>query len=103
MMLPHGQFQRLVDPTNQAALLLGSHWIALEQIMAVICEVERRSAAAKRPPETPGGGISAGNVSWLKYLNSQIDDEHRRYNEWPMWVSAQLDRDLGFFGKTPGI
>ncbi|KAK3900233.1 hypothetical protein C8A05DRAFT_45883 [Staphylotrichum tortipilum] len=103
MMLPHGQFQRLIDPTSQVALLLGSHWIALEQIMAVICDAERRSAAAKQPPQSAGAGTSSGNVHWLKYLNGQVDDEHRRYNEWPMWVEAQLDRDLGFFGRTPGI
>ncbi|KAG7294310.1 hypothetical protein NEMBOFW57_004381 [Staphylotrichum longicolle] len=97
MMLPHDKFQRLVDPGNQVAILLGAHWIALEQIMAVICDAERKGAA-KTPKQS--SGISPGNIGWLKYLNAQVDQEHRAYNQWPMWVEAQLNKDRGFFGKT---
>lgn len=44
--------------------------------------------------------MDLGMGRWLKYLNRQVDAEHRQYNGWPMWVEEQLDRDLGFFGKT---
>lgn len=96
-MLPHDKFQRLVDPGNQVVILLGAHWIALEQIMAVICDAERKGAT-KTPKQS--SGISPGNIGWLKYLNAQVDQEHRAYNQWPMWVEAQLNKDRGFFGKT---
>ena len=39
--MPHDQFQRLVDPANQVATLLASHWIAVKQIMAPVTETER--------------------------------------------------------------
>lgn len=99
MMLPHDKFQRLVDPSNQVTLLLASHWIALEQTMATICEAERKGAA-KTPNKSPGAGVSLRSIGWLRYLNAQVDAEHLVYNEWPMWVEEQLERDLGFFGKT---
>ncbi len=95
-MLAHEKFRRLVDPTNQVAILLGAHWIALEQIMAVICEAERRGAKNRQS----GAGASLGSIGWLRYLNGQVDAEHQAYNWWPMWVEAQLEKDRGFFGKT---
>jgi len=98
MMLPHEKFQRLVDPSNQVAVLLSAHWVAFEQTMAKICEAEQR--AASKMPKRSDAGVSTGNVGWLKYLNAQVDLEHLAYNEWPMWVEAQLGRDPRFFGKT---
>jgi hypothetical protein len=99
MMLPHDQYQRLIDPNNQVSILLGAHWIALEQIMAVITEAERK-AAAKSPNQSPGTGISLGTIRWLKYLNAQVDAEHYAYNSFPRWVEAHLDRDRGYFGRS---
>ncbi|KAL2138816.1 hypothetical protein VTI28DRAFT_6199 [Corynascus sepedonium] len=99
MMLPHEKFQRLVDPSNQVVALLGTHWIALEQIMATICIAEQK-AAAKMPSQS-STGAGTGNRGWLRYLNAQIDLEHLPYNEWPMWVEAQMEREPGFFGKLP--
>lgn len=99
MMLPHDKFQRLVDPNNQVAILLASHWIALQQIMATICEAEEK-AAAKMPDRSEEEGISLGSIRWLKYLNSQVDAAHLAYNSFPVWVEVQLDRDRGFFGRT---
>ncbi|KEZ46134.1 hypothetical protein SAPIO_CDS0995 [Scedosporium apiospermum] len=100
MMLPHDKFRRIIDPSNQVMVLLATHWIALKQIMAFITEVEEM-ARATRPA---GGGkqdaIDPGLSRWLKYLNRQVDFEHRLYNTWPMWVEEQLDRDITFFGKT---
>jgi hypothetical protein len=99
MMLPHAKFRRLVDPGNQVAVLLSAHWIALEQIMAVICETELK-ASARTPGKGSAASASLGNMRWLMYLNAQLDAEHRAYNEFPLWVEAQLRRDRGFFGKT---
>ena len=101
MMLQHNKFQRLVDPTNQVAILLSAHWIALEQIMAVICEAERKGAT--KTPQQSGAGASVGGIGWLRYLNTQVDAEHQAYNQWPVWVEAQLEKDRGFFGKTQGF
>jgi hypothetical protein len=101
MMLPHPKFQPLVDPNNQVALLLNAHWVALEQIMAPICEAELKvSESMSGGRSTSRTGASLGNIRWLRYLNTQIDAEHRPYNEWPMWVEAQLARDITCFGKT---
>ena len=98
MMLPHAKFQPLVDPNNQVALVLGAHWVALEQIMAPICEAENKVSASRgRSSKT---GASLGNIRWLRYINAQIDAEHRPFNQWPMWVEAQLARDLACFGRT---
>ncbi|KAF2965962.1 hypothetical protein GQX73_g7633 [Xylaria multiplex] len=97
MQIPHENFQSLIDGGNQVCLLLASHWIALKQIMAKITGVEHRQR-----PQQPGrkdGDMDLGMVRWLKYINRQVDVDHQRYNQWPLWVEAQLDIDLGYFGK----
>ncbi|KAI8960621.1 hypothetical protein F5Y11DRAFT_262745 [Daldinia sp. FL1419] len=116
--LPHAQFQRLVDPENQVCTLLAAHWIAVKQIMAPITETEHRLRAREPQPSHQGNdessssssgngnkdqdnsGMNQGMVRWLKYLNRQVDAEHRRYNDWPVWVEEQLDKDPTFFGRT---
>ncbi len=98
-MLPHDRFQHLIDPGNQVCLLLAAHWIALKQIMATITEMET-SARAKHPEAQNDRGIELGIIRWLKYLNRMVDAEHLPYNQWPLWVEAQLDRDRSFFGRT---
>jgi hypothetical protein len=98
MMLPHEQFRHVIDPSNQVCVLLASHWIALKQIMATITETEWR--AGPEAGKKSGGDIEIGMIRWLKYLNGLVDAEHVVYNQWPMWVDAQLERDVGFFGKT---
>ncbi|KAK3293423.1 uncharacterized protein B0H64DRAFT_419172 [Chaetomium fimeti] len=100
MMLPHAKFQPLVDPNNQVALLLSAHWVALEQIMGPICETEHKVSASMSGGRSSNAGASLGNIRWLRYLNNQLDAEHRLYNEWPMWVEAQLARDIRCFRKA---
>ncbi|KAI1805736.1 hypothetical protein F4811DRAFT_560949 [Daldinia bambusicola] len=108
--LPHAQFQRLVDPESQTCTLLAAHWIAVKQIMAPVTETEHR-LRAREPRHQPqqeggdenkdnGGSMNRGMARWLKYLNRQVDAEHRCYNDWPVWVEEQLDRDPTFFGRT---
>jgi len=97
MMLPHEQFRQIIDPDNQVCILLASHWIALKQIMATITETEWRASGE---PNKSGNDIEIGIIRWLKYLNGLVDRDHVAYNQWPMWVEAQLERDVGFFGKT---
>lgn len=97
-MLPHEQFNQIIDPDNQVCILLASHWIAVKQIMATITDTE---IAAKRQSRKQGGGeIDVGMSRWLKHLNGLVNAQHAVYNRWPMWVEAQLDNDRGFFGKT---
>ncbi|KAI2784008.1 hypothetical protein F4815DRAFT_262625 [Daldinia loculata] len=108
--LPHAQFQRLVDPENQTCTLLAAHWIAIKQIMAPVTETEHRLRAREPRHQNHhqegdsssknNGNMNLGMVRWLKYLNRQVDAEHRRHNDWPAWVEEQLDRDPTFFGKT---
>jgi hypothetical protein len=98
-MLPHDRFQKLIDSNNQTVVLLGSHWIALKQIMAFITEVEDRMRQ-KTPPRQPSSGMDRGIIRWLNYLNGLVDDEHLIYNRWPIWVAEQLERDLTFFGRS---
>lgn len=100
MLLPHDQFQHLIDQDNQVCGLLASHWIALKQIMAIITETEWKAGgeAAKKSPR--GGDIELGIIRWLKYLNGLVDADHVGYNRWPKWVEVQLERDRSFFGKT---
>jgi hypothetical protein len=98
-MLPHEQFRHIIDPNSQVCVLLASHWIALKQIMAIITEKEGLASgeALKKQNE---GDIELGIIRWLKHLNGLVDADHAGYNQWPMWVEAQLDRDRSFFGKT---
>ncbi|KAK4121808.1 hypothetical protein N657DRAFT_647298 [Parathielavia appendiculata] len=102
MMLPHDKFQSLVDPGNQVAILLATHWISLEQIMATIGEAELKAAAKLPAPAQPGRASTGnlGHLGWLRYLNAQVDAEHHAYNQWPMWVEEQRKRDRGCFGRT---
>ncbi|RYP14987.1 hypothetical protein DL765_005984 [Monosporascus sp. GIB2] len=94
--IPHESFAYLINPENQVCLLLATHWIALKKIMATITDAESRVN-----PSSPSqdGDPDIGMGRWLKYLNRQIDDEHREYNQWPMWVEEQLERDLDFFRR----
>ncbi|KAJ8129861.1 hypothetical protein O1611_g3769 [Lasiodiplodia mahajangana] len=97
MQIPHENFQSLIDGGNQVSLLLASHWIALKQIMATITGVEHRQR--RQQPNRKDGDMDMGMVRWLKHINRHIDAEHQQYNQWPLWVEAQLDTDLGYFGK----
>jgi hypothetical protein len=99
MLLPHEQFRQIIDPENQVCILLASHWIALKQIMAVITEAEWK-AKGETAQRASGGNVELGMIRWLKHLNRLVNVDHAAYNQWPMWVEAQLDRDRGFFGKT---
>ncbi|RYP65832.1 hypothetical protein DL769_006204 [Monosporascus sp. CRB-8-3] len=94
--IPQESFAYLVNPENQVCLLLGAHWIALKKIMRTITDAESRVNPSSHPRD---GDPDIGMGRWLKYLNRQIDDEHREYNQWPMWVETQLERDLDFFRR----
>ncbi|KAI0406301.1 C6 zinc finger protein [Xylaria palmicola] len=97
MQISHENFQSLIDGENQVCLLLASHWISLKQIMATITGVEHR----QRPnaPNQQAGDVDIGMVRWLKHINRHFDAEHQQYNQWPLWVEAQLDTNLGCFGR----
>lgn len=99
MMLPHDKFRRIIDPTNQVAVLLATHWIALKQIMVFITEVEE-TARQKQPASSSDDPIDPGLLRWLRHANRQVDFEHQVYNSWPVWVEEQLNREPSFFGKT---
>ena len=98
-MLPHDKFQGVVDLGNQTCVLLATHWIALKQIMTTIFEMEGKARVNPIEPQKDRG-IEVGIIRWLKFLNRMVDIDHLPYNQWPLWVEAQLDRDLTFFGKT---
>ncbi|KAK7744722.1 hypothetical protein SLS62_010079 [Diatrype stigma] len=96
MQMPHADFAHVVDPTRQTCLLLSTHWIALKKTMKTITDAERQLGGS------PGANTDGdtGITRWLRYLNAQVDAEHRRrYNQWPLWVQARLDADLQFFGR----
>jgi len=113
MLLPHASFQELINQDNQTILLLHSHWIALSQIMVLITDQEH-AVRAKEPRHSPTDGHSPqsqqlqqggqdnnpGFHRWLRHLNGMVDYEHQMYNQWPMWVEEQLQKDAGFFGKS---
>ncbi|KFA66165.1 hypothetical protein S40285_03373 [Stachybotrys chlorohalonatus IBT 40285] len=99
MLLPHSMFQELLDMNNQVMILLHAHWIAGSQIMAFITEQEHSVREKEPAQQSNQGTIDPGFLRWLKYLNSRVDYEHQVYNQWPMWVDEQLDRDITFFGK----
>lgn len=70
--------------------------ISIKQIMAVITEVEKEWSRKKNDK----GNVDEGMGKWLRYLNRQVEPGFVRYNSWPMWVQAQLERDPCFFGKA---
>jgi hypothetical protein len=98
MMLPHNVFQELISPGNQVMMLLHTHWISIAQIMTFITDQENQ-LREKHPPEMDKP-IDPGFIRWLRYLNARIDYEYQIYNQWPMWVDQQLERDITFFGRT---
>ncbi|KAI9158433.1 Sterol uptake control protein 2 [Paramyrothecium foliicola] len=100
MFLPHNVFQELINPANQVVLLLHTHWLALSEMMSFISQQEYLVRDEKVPKsENIEGRIDPGFGRWLRYLNARVDYEHQVYNQWPMWVEEQLDRDASFFGK----
>lgn len=104
MMLPHDEFQKVIDTTNQTNILLCSHWISLKQIMGSITEKEYEPSdngnVTNRHRNPRDGSVDLGICRWLKYLNKLVDMDHAVYNQWPMWVEQQLDRNPSFFGRT---
>jgi len=96
MMLPHNIFQELISQDNQVMLLLHTHWISLSQIMVFITQQEYEVSGKPHPKDEP---LDPGFHRWLHYLNARIDYEHQMYNQWPLWVDEQLERDITFFGK----
>jgi hypothetical protein len=100
MLLPHETFQALINPDNQVMMLLHSHWISINEIMTPISGQERNVSDKSRSEEGKTD-TDPGFARWLKYLNASIDMEHQAYNQWPMWVEEQLDRDITFFGRVP--
>lgn len=100
MMLPHATFQQVINMDNQVMILLHTHMIALTQIMAFISQQEYEVREKKPPSTGTDTGLDPGFIRWLTYLNARVDYEHQIYNQWPMWVEAQLEKDMSFFGKT---
>ncbi|KAH6975626.1 hypothetical protein EDB80DRAFT_658786 [Ilyonectria destructans] len=99
-LLPHYSFQELINPHNQVMILLHSHWVSINEIMSFITQQELH-AREKLPTLREGqADIDPGFNRWLRYMNSHVDYEHQMYNQWPMWVEEQLNRDITFFGKT---
>ncbi|KAI1766608.1 hypothetical protein GGR53DRAFT_485927 [Hypoxylon sp. FL1150] len=106
MALPHADFALLIDAGRATCMLLASHWIALKQVMAPVTELEHR-VRARRPARPPGEGngngdasMALGMVGWLRHLNRQVDAAYQGYNEWPVWVQEQLDKDIRAFGNA---
>lgn len=101
MQIPHEQFQGLINPDNPTCTLLASHWIALKQILAPVTETEFR-VRAQKPSVSRGetDDMDPSTIRWLRYLNRQVDDSHRQYNAWPVWVEEQLNRDMRVFGRA---
>lgn len=82
---------------RRATDFLLSPGIAIKQIMAVITEVEKSWSPQKQNERS---NMDEGMGRWLRYLNRQVEPGLARYNEWPVWVQAQLERDPCFFGKA---
>ncbi|KAJ3471161.1 hypothetical protein MRS44_001260 [Fusarium solani] len=100
MMLPHDTFEALINPDNQVIMLLHSHWIAINEIMTPITGQEKQ-VAVKYSERDMEPDIDPGFARWLKYINAHIDYEHQIYNQWPMWIEEQLDRDITCLGRIP--
>ncbi|KAH7256725.1 hypothetical protein BKA59DRAFT_468286 [Fusarium tricinctum] len=100
MLLPHDTFQALIDPDNQVMMLLHTHWVAINEVMSPISKQERH--VSEKPPRDREGkpDLDPGFARWLKHLNANLDLEHQRYNQWPMWVEKQMDDDMSFFGRV---
>ncbi|KAI5927991.1 hypothetical protein F4810DRAFT_646336 [Camillea tinctor] len=97
MQMSHEDFQALADPQSQTGLLLSTHWIALKQLMVTSYDVE--NGVVTRSVHRKEHSLDMGIYRWLGYINRRIDPEYRQYNQLPMWVEAQLDRDENFFCK----
>ncbi|KAF7549452.1 hypothetical protein G7Z17_g6371 [Cylindrodendrum hubeiense] len=100
MLLPHNSFQELINPNNQVMILLHAHWVSLNEIMTFITQQERHAREKSPTPREGQAEIDPGFHRWLRYMNAHVDYEHQMYNQWPMWVEDQLNRDITFFGKT---
>ena len=99
-MLPHEDFQRIINTTNQTNVLLAAHWIALKQIMGSILEKEYDAGGPNSRQPSQKEELENGMLRWLGYLNRLVDAEHAAYCQWPIWVDTQLRHNSRFFGKT---
>jgi hypothetical protein len=80
------EFDSFVDPANDVGLLLQSHLIALQTIMAPILAIEMMGRKPKSAPN--------GTVRWLGPLHQSIRPSMKKYFEWPIAREAIVKRQL---------
>ncbi|KAL1885341.1 hypothetical protein Cpir12675_006990 [Ceratocystis pirilliformis] len=114
MTMPHHQFCKVINPTNQVMVLLNTHWIGLNQMLAAVADPNRSTRQHHQQSQQGGnsrhGGshhhhgylstIQLGGFKWLKYTNRLVDYTHQFYNTWPTWVEQQLLRDPNVFSSS---
>jgi hypothetical protein len=100
-LMSHEDFQYLISPENPVCTVLSCHWIAVKQIMARMTEAEYRvrMIGANRTQSEMDLDSVRWLLGWLKYLNRLVEPSYRKYIKWPLWVEAQLDREITCFGR----
>ncbi|KAL5625289.1 hypothetical protein BROUX41_005349 [Berkeleyomyces rouxiae] len=112
MTLPHHQFCKLINPSNQVTTLLFTHWIGLMQMLAAVADPRYTTPQHHHHSHQQGLGRQTshhgylsnaqfGVFKWLKYTNRLVDYSHQFYNTWPTWVEQQLVRDPNVFNASP--
>ncbi|KAI8263235.1 Sterol uptake control protein 2 [Colletotrichum sp. SAR 10_98] len=67
--LPHDKFQRVIDMSNMTMILLATHWIAAQLVMASVTKAEHE-CREKAPPkkETDNPEDTGSIVRWLRTM-----------------------------------
>ncbi|KAI8200264.1 Sterol uptake control protein 2 [Colletotrichum sp. SAR 10_76] len=67
--LPHDKFQRVIDMSNMTMVLLATHWIAAQLVMASVTKAEHE-CREKAPPkkETDNPEDTGSIVRWLRTM-----------------------------------
>nr|ACR78138.1 predicted Gal4-like transcriptional regulator [Beauveria bassiana] len=109
--LPFGDFQRIIDLTDQVNILLATHWVALMMVMSFLHKASTKiNNDSKKASDTPAQGSIGVKAQaqkkgkctepwyyWLACMNRWINDDYQKFNTWPQWVQDRLDEDATYF------
>ncbi|KAM3544630.1 hypothetical protein ARSEF1564_002498 [Beauveria bassiana] len=109
--LPFGDFQRIIDLTDQVNILLATHWVALMMVMSFLHKASTKiNDDSKNASDTPAQGSIGAKAQaqkkgkctepwyyWLACMNRWINDDYQKFNTWPQWVQDRLDEDATYF------
>jgi hypothetical protein len=82
-MVPHADFQRIIDPENQVSQLLLSHFLAAHVLLREVTIHENLKEDA-----VPMYKVFQG---WMMQIQATLSPSFKKFNEWPFTYVMNFD------------